>query len=233
VTDTICIVSLFIVSILLCHALLLSNRIRQSISFWYVIEYLWLATAAVALTFASFDINRLRVSSSLQEGHSNLRSELNSIRMHAANIWEFQGRTRDKDGGRKGIDWFKKVSDELELGPDSPRWEIFASQNYDDLIRLRNNPDSRVSYIPNPIWESYRLDTLLTNPNLIEDARVIVGDLENLRSQKFELYKLESEIKAPDIEKSARATWPWFLCFALAMRITKVTSDLMRHRRSL
>lgn len=222
----------FIILLALFHSLLLFKSVRESGVFWHIVDYLWLLTAAVALAFATIEVQKLRVSSSLNERRATARGELNGVRMHASHIWEFQQGTLDKDGGHKGIDWFKKVSDELELGIDSFRWEHFVSQNYDELIRDKEHPDDRTSYLNNPAWEEYKLDLSTTNPYLVEDATNIIRDLKKISDEKFEITKAESDLKPNETEKSIKFTWLWFLCSALALRITKVTADLLRYKES-
>lgn len=223
---------LFIFSLALFHTLLLSQRIRRSGIFWHVVDYLWLTTAAVALAFASVEVQRSRLNSLADEKRTDARVELNRVRMHASHIWEILQGERDKDGGRKGIDWFKKVSDELEMGLDGFRWEIFVSQNYDDLIRKREFPEDRTRYVLNPTWADYKFDLESANPTLMKEATLVVRELNDVSNEKNEIYKIETELKSTETEKGIKFTWPWILCLALSLRITKVTADLLKYKES-
>jgi len=221
--------SVFILLLAIFHSLLFSKRIRQSGVFWHVVDYVWLLTAAVALAFLVGEVQRLGISSSLDVRRSRARGDLNGVRMHASHIWQMLQGTWDKDGGHRGIDWFKKVADELEFGIDSLRWEHFVSQNYDDLIRKTEFPEDRSRYIDNPLWAESKLNVTLTDPYLVKEATEIIRNLKTLSDEKYEVYKMETELKSTDTEKAMKIMWPWFLCFALALRITKVTADLTKY----
>lgn len=222
----------FAISLALFHSLLFIPKLRRSGLFWHIVDYVWLFTAAVALAFATIDIQKWGLRNSIEERRTNARIELNRIRMHTASVWEFMQGTRDKDGGHECIEWFRRVSEELETGLDSFRWKIFVSQNYDDLISHRENPESRTSYILNPLWKTYKFRLDLATPELDEEATAVVHDLNTVSDEKDAIGKMEGELSLLDRNQSFRSFWPWILCLALALRITKVTADLVKYEGS-
>lgn len=223
----------FVILLTVFHILLFSSeRIKKSGTLWHAVDYLWLGTAAVALAFGVLEVQRLRLNGEITARRADARGELNKIRMNASSVALFEQGQPDKDGGHKGGEWFKRVSSELELGYDSFRWRIFLSQNYDDLVRGQPDPGiTPSSYILNPLWQDYKIDPVNTSPVLLEDARIVVKNLDNLSRAGSEINKLEDELKSKDTP--LRLYWPWFLCLALALRMTKVTADLLRYRESV
>ncbi|GEM_PF-7029107 len=182
--------------------------------------------------FAIMDVQRLKTHDVLEQRHSHAKGELNTVRMHAGHIWQFLQGDLDKDGGHTCIEWFNKVADELEYGLDSPKWESFASQNHNELISNREYPGEGSRYVDNARWKEYKFDLSQANPRLDKEATEIVRKLEELKNEKEEISKLESEANSSESEKSFRWTWPWIFCFALALRITKVTADLCKYKES-
>jgi hypothetical protein len=199
--------------------------------FWHVVDYVWLGAAGVALIFAAIDVQRLRLSTQIDEQRASARGELNSVRMSASHVATIFRGQHDKDGGEKGIEWFKKLASELEFGHESFRWGIFLSQNYNDLIIGEPEPGVNPSrYVTNALWETYRIDPVNTDPVLLEHARRLIQELDNLSKKDSEIRRLEDDLKSTDTP--FKLQWPWFLCFALALRFTKVTADLLRYKES-
>lgn len=223
---------LFFLLLIAFHAMLFrSNRIRTSVMFWHVVDYVWLGAAGVALIFAAIDVQRLRLSTQIDEQRASARGELNSVRMSASHVATIFRGQHDKDGGEKGIEWFKKLASELEFGHESFRWGIFLSQNYNDLIIGEPEPGVNPSrYVTNALWETYRIDPVNTDPVLLEHARRLIQELDNLSKKDSEIRRLEDDLKSTDTP--FKLQWPWFLCFALALRFTKVTADLLRYKES-
>ncbi|HKO95729.1 MAG TPA: hypothetical protein VJU86_01975 [Pyrinomonadaceae bacterium] len=199
--------------------------------FWHVVDYVWLGAAGVALIFAAIDVQRLRLSTQIDDKRATARGELNKVRMSASHVASIFHGQHDKDGGQKGIEWFKKLASELEFGHESFRWGIFLSQNYNDLLIGEPEPGVNPSrYVTNRLWDSYRIDPVNTHPVLIERARRLVQELDNLSKKDLEILRLEQELKSTDT--SFKLQWPWLLALALALRLTKVTADLLRYKES-
>ena len=226
------VVLLFSLSLVAFHTALLSGRVRRSGTFWHVVDYIWLSAAAIALIFAVIDVQRLRLIGEIARKKADASNQLDGIRMHAMSTVQFLAGTRDKDGGQKGIEWYKKLSSELELGFDSFRWRIFLAQNFDDLVRGKPDPGvTPSSYIViKGQWDEFKLEPINTNPYLLQDAKTVISHLDEVSQRESEILKLEDKLKSA--ETSFRLQWPWFLCFALALRITKVTADLIRYKES-
>lgn len=222
----------FFLLLIAFHAMLFrSSRIRTSVMFWHVVDYVWLGAAGVALIFAAIDVQRLRLSTQIDQRRATARGELNSVRMSASHVATIFRGQHDKDGGQKGIEWFNKLARELEFGHESFRWGIFLSQNYNDLIIGEPEPGINPSrYVTNELWADYRIDPTTTDPVLLDHARRLVQELDNLSKTDSDIRRLEGELKSTDTW--FKLQWPWFLCFALALRLTKVTADLLRYRDS-
>lgn len=224
--------SFFLIILAFFHGLLFIERIRGSWLFWYCIDYLWLLGAFVGIIFASLEGARLSHRVDLDQERATLRGKLNVVRMNSGHVWEIYQGEKDRDGGQGSIQWFKKVADELELGLDNPRWSHFVTENLDSLINDKELPESHSRYVRNKKWESYDFDCSNASETLCREATNAVRDLNEIFDEQAALAKLEASTKSSNDETWWRGYWPLLLCFALALRITKVSSDILRHLES-
>jgi len=228
------ITSLLFALLLTFHIVLFSSeRIKRSGTLWHVVDYLWLAAAAVALVFAVLDVQRVRISHDIDRKRGEAKGELNQIRIHASHIVRYLGYTKDKDGSQKSIEWFKKLSRELEFGYENFGWRIFLAQNFNNLIpEKKADPGISVSLVErtNDQWAEYKIDPLNADPMVLKEAKLVVQDLYKVSEIDSEVRERESKLNSTD--SSFRLQWPWLLSIALALRITKVTADLLKYRQA-
>jgi hypothetical protein len=217
---------------LIAHVTLLSfKKIRSSEYFWVAVDYVWLGTAVVGLIFATGEVKRLGINDEIKLMRSDALSKFNSERSHASHIAQILQGELDKDGGQSGITWFRNLAEDLDLGLDSGKWERYVSQNNDTLIE--HPPGTNPSkYVLNPLWENYKLNPNALSPSILKEGKVAVLQLKIIWDMKIDLDRKTKELEVSNIESWFKYLSPLLLSFALAIRFTRTTADLLKKKES-
>ena len=210
----------FFILLLLCHVFFVWCR-NLSKRAWKIVDYLWLAVAAIGLVGASANIR-------VYVAHKSLESSEVRIANYYG-LFRYILETNARDNG-----YVCRVFERGEYSPPEPEFSN-AQKEFDRVCAWLKQKEKTMPKIfaldGGGSDELGEISPMTTNVSLID----VLDGLEDQYSHYLEakdIYKkLESEAKPTEIEISFSFLAPWLLAFALAIRIAKVSGELRHERR--
>jgi hypothetical protein len=228
--STTIVVIILILAIALAHGTLLSNYVKSSLKLWVIVDYVWIGAASVGLIFATTEVRRMQNIDAMARQESEVRmlhhDALVGVRwtliLFEPAAENFRASKTYREQWQSGIDWFREAERVLELGWENDewdRWRVLAKQRLLDEIEPNPNRPSipDFAFRPQPP----------TPPQLLEYKKDAIESVALLHDAKERLQELRLRQRPTRFEAVSRYIWPWLLCFALAIRITKVTAELL------
>jgi hypothetical protein len=211
--------------VVICHALLLSRRVRETEKFWLIVEYAWLSAAAAGIALGYAEIRRNEIGEATRQQEVVVETARRYAWMQANfahMIYSGLGESETDDSR-----WFGYISDALELGSANMRWQHFLAQN-DDLRHHEPVPKGfGRAVIPQEPTVAYKRIDRSAGDLVYQNAVGVIEQLETLQREADKLDELRSQELTPQVAR-LRSVMPWILTLALSLRITKITADWLR-----
>lgn len=197
---------LFLLALVVFHCfLLLKPRPRY---FWVAVDYVWFAAVGLGLIGSTTNVRYLLASNDydIQKHRADVlyAKALDNAKDNALLFGEIQKDKQNEADVPKyeaAGEWYRKLNVALTAGAKSDEWRDFQANQ----TRIDRTD-------PAPIVAA-KAETLLT--------------LQELVAEDNKLQQMEEAVNPGRLEKSVSIFIPWILALALALRMTRVTAEVL------
>lgn len=205
----------FMAALVIFHLLLVWPR-NLSKRGWKYVDYAWLAIALLAIVSLSSDIRRQVAESRLEYTMQRARS------MHAL----FSDLYVNQPPSYVCMKFVRS-----EFSPDD---FDDIQEEFDRICDWFRLFGPRFSTATLPDYHSFPVE-LLEPPNTTNESLVeVIGELEQLLSFYNDAVdahmRISDAIAETELEESIRFIWPWLFSLGVALRMTKVTGEVLHER---
>ncbi len=221
----------FLLVLIFAHFALSRWKLHRFVVLWRLVEYLWLATAALGIVAIANEVKRA-------DATADVEAKEQAVRLAYMKAFDMARGGELFDGGNQAMNlargdrvasWYRYLVESLELGYESGRWSHFLAQNADLEFGPPRAGESRVPQFPPKGW--LRLDLTKEDPDTLEQARLRLQMLRLLSDARGAWYAAQSALAASAARRNLRnfrELVSWIVAIALALRIAKVQADRLR-----
>ncbi len=206
---------LFVAATVVSHLayLVLRTALQKSPpkSVWIFVDYVWISALVVTLATSAAQARVTLQPDYLRWHEGWTQSQFESTQFVAVSAERyFCEHAADEswtgEAGRAAFEracaWFTEMADALEGGYDSPAWGDFLDEHRQDM------PD---------------------DDGVVQSGKKhAIGSLERLEKQYAKLEEERRKAEFSSVEKLLLGVWPPVLALSLAVRLTRVTAELLQ-----